>query len=71
MKLRQIGRHYFDPSKPAVIPQFNMELWPGYTTSINEYDAGALLNIDVAHKVLRTGLFINFLSLFLLPRIFF
>jgi aubergine-like protein len=54
MKLKQIGRHYFDPSKPAVIPQHNMELWPGYITAISEYDGGAMLNIDVAHKVLRT-----------------
>lgn len=55
LKLKQIGRHYFNPSLPAQIPQHNMELWPGYITAIAEYDAGVMLNIDVAHKVLRTG----------------
>lgn len=54
LKLKQIGRHYFNPALPAQIPQHNMELWPGYITAIAEYDAGVLLNIDVAHKVLRT-----------------
>jgi len=54
MKLKEIGRHYFDPTRSAHIPQYNMELWPGYTTAISEYDGGSMLNIDIAHKVLRT-----------------
>lgn len=54
MKLKEIGRHYFDPTRSAHIPQFNMELWPGYITAIGEYDGGSMLNIDLAHKVLRT-----------------
>jgi len=54
MKLKQIGRHYFNPSKPTEIPQHSMQLWPGYTTAIHEYEGGAMLNIDLAHKVLRT-----------------
>jgi len=54
MKLKQIGRHYFNPSKPTEIPQHSMQLWPGFTTAIHEYEAGAMLNIDLAHKVLRT-----------------
>jgi aubergine len=55
LKLKQIGRNYYDPTKSAAIPQHHMELWPGYQTAIAEYDLGSMLNIDVTHKVLRTG----------------
>jgi len=54
LKLKQIGRNYFDPTKSAAIPQHHMELWPGYSTAIAEYDLGSMLNVDVTHKVLRT-----------------
>lgn len=34
--------------------QFNIQLWPGYETSIRDHQSGILLNCDVAHKVMRT-----------------
>jgi len=52
--LRAMGRDYFDPSQSIQIPKHKMELWPGFTTSVNHYQNGAMLNIDVSHKVLRT-----------------
>jgi len=54
MKLKQIGRHYFNPALSNSIPQHNMELWPGYITAIGQHDGGSMLNIDLANKVLRT-----------------
>lgn len=32
---------------------FNIQLWPGYETSIRYHDSGILLNCDIAHKVMR------------------
>lgn len=32
---------------------FNIQLWPGYETSIRYHDNGILLNCDIAHKVMR------------------
>lgn len=35
------------------LSQFRIQLWPGYETSIREYENDLLLNCDVAHKVMR------------------
>lgn len=51
----QIGRSgsSYDESLAQVIPQHKLQIWPGYVTSIDEYDGGLLLMCDVSHKVLR------------------
>lgn len=54
LKLKEIGRNYFNPENPVSIPQHNMQLWPGYSTAIAQYDGGVMLNIDAIFKVLRT-----------------
>lgn len=33
--------------------QFNIELWPGFNTSIRKHEQDILLNCVVAHKVMR------------------
>ena len=38
-----------------------LELWPGYVSSIAEYDGGLLLLFDVSHKLLRTDSALDFL----------
>lgn len=55
MKLKQLGRHYFDPKRPISITKHKVELWPGYFTSISPNEKGIMLVADVSHKVLRTG----------------
>ena len=38
-----------------------MELWPGYVTSIHQFDGGLLLLLDVSHKLLRMDTALDFL----------
>lgn len=38
LQLKQVGRYYYDPNRPASIPQHKIELWPGYITSIQCYE---------------------------------
>lgn len=53
--MNQIGRHYFNPELKIEIPRHSVEIWPGYATSIAEYENGnVLLCADVSHKILRT-----------------
>lgn len=61
LELKQIGRHYYDPSNPIPVPQHKMELWPGYVTAIQEYDGGLMLLFDVSHRLLRTDSALDFL----------
>ena len=55
LRFQEIGRKHFDGSPAAAIkfPSHKLELWPGYASTIEHYQAGVLLNLDVAHKVLR------------------
>nr|AZG02837.1 RNA-binding protein PiwiB [Platynereis dumerilii] len=55
-KLRycQVGRNYYNSHEPSQIPQHKLEVWPGYITSIEEFEGGLMLMVDVSHRLLRT-----------------
>ncbi|KAG5672589.1 hypothetical protein PVAND_002705 [Polypedilum vanderplanki] len=53
LNLQNIKRDYFDPLAKIEIPDHNIELWPGYQTSIRQYDAGLLMNSEIIHKFMR------------------
>ena len=40
---------------------FRLEIWPGYVNTIQHYDGGLLLMLDVSHRVLRTDTVLDFL----------
>ncbi|XP_022109192.1 piwi-like protein 1 [Acanthaster planci] len=50
----QIGRNYFNPELKIDIQQHKLQLWPGFITSILQYEEEVLLMADVSHKILRT-----------------
>ncbi|XP_035903682.1 protein aubergine-like [Anopheles stephensi] len=54
LKLLLINRHFFDPEAKITIPQYGLELYPGYVTSIRQHEQDILLCVDVTHRVLRT-----------------
>ncbi|KAL8604204.1 hypothetical protein ACOMHN_014772 [Nucella lapillus] len=53
LKLCQVGRYYYNPATPSQVPAHKLEVWPGYITSIKEYEGGLMLLLDSAHRVLR------------------
>ncbi|XP_038059144.1 piwi-like protein 1 [Patiria miniata] len=60
--MQQIGRHYFNPNDPTVVPQHNLQLWPGFITSILQYEEEVMLMADVSHKILRTDTVLDILA---------
>nr|QQA03725.1 Piwi protein [Apostichopus japonicus] len=54
MKLEQIGRNYFNPHNAPSIPQHNLTLWPGYITSISQFEEDVMLMADLSFKILHT-----------------
>eukprot|EP00069_Balaena_mysticetus_P005325 bmy_17974T0 len=65
MNLQQIGRNYYNPSDPIDIPNHRLVIWPGFTTSILQYENNIMLCTDVSHKVLRSETVLDFMfSLF-------
>eukprot|EP00026_Physarum_polycephalum_P002784 Phypoly_transcript_02792.p1 GENE.Phypoly_transcript_02792~~Phypoly_transcript_02792.p1 ORF type:complete len:854 (+),score=108.70 Phypoly_transcript_02792:322-2562(+) len=53
-RLEQIGRAYFDPSKPIRISgsKGSFDLWPGFKVSLERIAKGLYLNAEVKHKVI-------------------
>ena len=53
LNLTQLGRNYYD-SKAAIQERaHNIELWPGYMTSVRQHEHKILLNVEIGYKFLR------------------
>lgn len=48
----RFDRKQFDPTAPKIIPHHKLEVWPGYVTSVDEYEGGLMLCCDVSHRLL-------------------
>ncbi|XP_059092216.1 piwi-like protein Siwi [Tigriopus californicus] len=59
LQLTQMGRGYYDPKSTIKFPQYKIEIWPGYSTSIRQHENDILMNVDVSMKVLRTDTVLN------------
>ena len=44
------------------MPQHNIEIWPGYVTSIRQYEKDILMCAEITHKVMRTDTALKLLS---------
>ncbi|XP_049818094.1 piwi-like protein Siwi isoform X2 [Aethina tumida] len=54
LKLEMVGRDFFDPHEKTQLNDHNIEIWPGYRTSIRQHEQQILLNTELAFKVIRT-----------------
>ena len=52
--LVQIGRHYFNHEEPTEINKYNINIWPGFSTRIDQYDCGIMATIDTISKVMKS-----------------
>lgn len=55
--LTQVGRNYYDPKAKTHIPcgRTSFEMWPGFQTSILQYEKDVMLCSQVSHKLMRTN----------------
>ncbi|KAK5647282.1 hypothetical protein RI129_002174 [Pyrocoelia pectoralis] len=53
LKLQLVGRNFFDAVAKISIPEHQMELWPGYVTSIRQHENDILMCCEITHKVMR------------------
>ena len=51
--MKQIGRHYYNPAQAVQIRQHKLEVWPGFITSILQYETSILLCAEISHKIMR------------------
>ncbi|OQV19385.1 Protein argonaute-3 [Hypsibius exemplaris] len=58
MKFTQIGRNRYNSAGRVALKQNNfpeLEIWPGYQSSVNPYVGGVMLMTDAAFRVIRVG----------------
>ncbi|XP_072602538.1 piwi-like protein 3 [Vulpes vulpes] len=53
MNLKQVGRNYYNKQEATEFFDHKLVIWPGYVTSIFEYETSITLCADVNHKLLR------------------
>lgn len=44
------------------IDNYNLQIWPGYETTIGMFDNGLLLRADISTKIMRQDTVFNFLQ---------
>eukprot|EP00301_Raphidiophrys_heterophryoidea_P018900 c3892_g1_i2.p1 GENE.c3892_g1_i2~~c3892_g1_i2.p1 ORF type:complete len:425 (-),score=80.54 c3892_g1_i2:1223-2497(-) len=49
----QIQRNFFNPKARVDVKRYNLEIWPGFTSSIMNLQKGVMLNADICRKVVR------------------
>ena len=54
LDLQELRRNYYDPNASIMIDQYNLEVWPGYITSIRQHEHAVLMVTEIDHKILRT-----------------
>ncbi|XP_029345981.1 piwi-like protein 2 [Acyrthosiphon pisum] len=53
LDLVEFGRSCYYPNKKILIPEFKLEVWPGFMAVIDEFENGLYMRADVSHRVLR------------------
>lgn len=53
LQLQLVGRNFFDADAKTAIPEFRIELWPGYITSIRQHEPDVLVCVEFIHKAMR------------------
>uniref|UniRef100_A0A224X701 Putative translation initiation factor 2c eif-2c n=1 Tax=Panstrongylus lignarius TaxID=156445 RepID=A0A224X701_9HEMI len=62
LNLQLVGRDYFDAASKVIVEKYNLELWPGFVTSIRQHENDILLGIDLANKIMRKDTALNLLN---------
>jgi len=54
LNLQEMNRNYFDPKAKVDLPEWKLEIWPGYITTMRQHEQNILLCCETTSKVIRT-----------------
>ena len=63
LRFETIGPKSFNPAKAHSLDAHNVKVWPGFDARLIMKERGALLNVDVAFRVVRTDSVLNYISM--------
>ena len=53
MKLNQVGNSFFDVSAKVKYERHNLEIWPGFSSTIRQRENDLMMCLDLTNKVVR------------------
>ena len=62
LRFEQIGPKSFNPAKAHTLAAHNVKVWPGFDARMIMKERGALLNVDVAFRVVRTDSLLDYMN---------
>jgi hypothetical protein len=62
LKFEQIGPKSFNPAAAHKLSAHGVQVWPGFDARMIMKERGALLNVDVAFRVVRTDTLLRYVS---------
>lgn len=62
LKFEQIGPKLFNSAAAHSLSAHNIKVWPGFDSRMIMKEGGALLNVEVAFKVIRTDTVLGYIS---------
>jgi aubergine-like protein len=62
LRFESIGPKSFNPAAAHSLDAHNIKVWPGFDARLIMKERGALLNVDVAFKVVRTDSVLDYIS---------
>lgn len=62
LRFETIGPKSFNPANAHSLDAHNVKVWPGFDARLIMKERGALLNVDVAFRVVRTDSALNYLN---------
>jgi len=62
LRFETIGPRSFNPAKAHTLAAHNVKVWPGFDARLIMKERGALLNVDVAFRVVRTDSLLDYIS---------
>jgi hypothetical protein len=63
LRFETIGPKSFNPAKAHSLDAHNVKVWPGFDARMIMKERGALLNVDVAFRVVRTESLLDYIAM--------
>ncbi|XP_022902156.1 piwi-like protein Siwi [Onthophagus taurus] len=62
LNLQLVKRSYFDAGAAQKVENHRFEVWPGYDTSIRQYEHSVMMNVEIISKCMRIDTALDFLN---------
>jgi len=62
LDLTMIKRNYYDAREALRMPEHEIDIWPGYLSTIHRHEKEYLLGVEIVHKIVRQDTALNIIE---------